>query len=356
MGGEKGRTGKGAGRAESRVPEAAAAAARTEEGGEGGWGRLGAGAGASPRLAWDRGKPRRSFKLRGEARPVPPQPQPPRRGGRAGGEGGGEGGPGRSELGKTERALRRAGGRRGEGGGRMEQVEILRRFIQRVQAMKSPDHNGEDNFARDFMVSVRPSRRRRHPRVSVAGPPGAPLTSPPSRPGPGLRQRFVCGARAQRPARSASLAGGEVATAPPWPRFSAAREPRERPPGPARSGPSARDSLLSPRPGGRASGRRRLGCGLACPRPPSPPAPPGRVGASRRAAASGAGGRSEGGVGVPSPSPFAAAGLGPRGRWDDAGSEFTVIITACQRVVRTESRALPDLRWSRPVSFSGTRG
>uniref|UniRef100_D6RGT2 Protein tyrosine phosphatase, non-receptor type 12 n=1 Tax=Mus musculus TaxID=10090 RepID=D6RGT2_MOUSE len=34
----------------------------------------------------------------------------------------------------------------------MEQVEILRRFIQRVQAMKSPDHNGEDNFARDFML------------------------------------------------------------------------------------------------------------------------------------------------------------------------------------------------------------
>ncbi|KAK7799387.1 hypothetical protein U0070_021987 [Myodes glareolus] len=33
----------------------------------------------------------------------------------------------------------------------MEQVEILRRFIQRVQAMKSPNHNGKDNFARDFM-------------------------------------------------------------------------------------------------------------------------------------------------------------------------------------------------------------
>ncbi|ELW72076.1 Tyrosine-protein phosphatase non-receptor type 12 [Tupaia chinensis] len=33
----------------------------------------------------------------------------------------------------------------------MEQVEMMRKFIQRVQAMKSPDHNGEDNFARDFM-------------------------------------------------------------------------------------------------------------------------------------------------------------------------------------------------------------
>lgn len=35
-----------AGRTESRVPEAAAS--RTEEGGEGGWGKLGVGAGASP--------------------------------------------------------------------------------------------------------------------------------------------------------------------------------------------------------------------------------------------------------------------------------------------------------------------
>ncbi|PNI21966.1 PTPN12 isoform 3, partial [Pan troglodytes] len=33
-------------------------------------------------------------------------------------------------------------------------VEILRKFIQRVQAMKSPDHNGEDNFARDFMMEL----------------------------------------------------------------------------------------------------------------------------------------------------------------------------------------------------------
>lgn len=41
----------------------------------------------------------------------------------------------------------------------MEQVEILRKFVQKVQAMKSPDHNGEDNFARDFMVSPSPCRR-----------------------------------------------------------------------------------------------------------------------------------------------------------------------------------------------------
>lgn len=168
-------------------------------------------------------------------------------------------------------------------------MEILRRFIQRVQAMKSPDHNGEDNFARDFMVSVRPRRRR--PRVSVAGP----------RVGPAGAAPALC-VRGARPAASAvgELAGGEVATAPPWPRFSAAREPWERPPGPARSGPAAPDSLLSPRPGGGGWGA-------------GSPAPPGRVGASRRAAAGGAGSRSEGGVGVQSLSPFAAAGLGPRG-------------------------------------------
>lgn len=180
-------------------------------------------------------------------------PQPPRRGGRGGRVG--EGGLGRSELGKTERALRRAGGRRGEGGGRMEQVEILRRFIQRVQAMKSPDHNGEDNFARDFMVSVRPPRRR--PRVSVAGLPSCPRLFP--RVGPAGAAPALC-VRGARPAASAvgELAGGEVATAPPWPRFSAAREPRERPSGPARSGPAARDSLLSPRPGGGSGVRARL--------------------------------------------------------------------------------------------------
>lgn len=47
------------------------------------------------------------------------------------------------------------GGGRGSGSGsagRMEQEEILRKFIQRVQAMKDTDHNGDDNFASDFMV------------------------------------------------------------------------------------------------------------------------------------------------------------------------------------------------------------
>ncbi|XP_054997108.1 tyrosine-protein phosphatase non-receptor type 12 [Sorex araneus] len=47
----------------------------------------------------------------------------------------------------------------------MEQVEILRRFIQRVQAMKSPDHNGEDNFARDFMRLRRLSTKYRTEKI-----------------------------------------------------------------------------------------------------------------------------------------------------------------------------------------------
>lgn len=165
----------------------------------------------------------------------------------------------------------------------MEQVEILRRFIQRVQAMKSPDHNGEDNFARDFMVSVRSRRRLVSPAAVLPSPR---LTSPGRSGLPALCVRCEDrrGARAQPRAPSAGeLAGGEVPPAPQPPLFAAraapaqpARERRERPPGPARSGPATRLRLpiVSP------AGRRRLGCGLAFPRPPSPPAPPGRVEAS----------------------------------------------------------------------------
>ncbi|XP_037018110.2 tyrosine-protein phosphatase non-receptor type 12 isoform X1 [Artibeus jamaicensis] len=47
----------------------------------------------------------------------------------------------------------------------MEQVEILRKFIQRVEAMKSPDHNGEDNFARDFMRLRRLSTKYRTEKI-----------------------------------------------------------------------------------------------------------------------------------------------------------------------------------------------
>ncbi|KAM6201585.1 tyrosine-protein phosphatase non-receptor type 12 [Rhynchocyon petersi] len=47
----------------------------------------------------------------------------------------------------------------------MEQVEILKKFIQRVQAMKSPDHNGEDNFARDFMRLRRLSTKYRTEKI-----------------------------------------------------------------------------------------------------------------------------------------------------------------------------------------------
>lgn len=44
-------------------------------------------------------------------------------------------------------------------------MEILRRFIHRVQAMKSPDHNGEDNFARDFMRLRRLSTKYRTEKI-----------------------------------------------------------------------------------------------------------------------------------------------------------------------------------------------
>lgn len=68
----------------------------------------------------------------------------------------GEAGPGRlrrpkgleAESGRPGPGLRTAGRPRG----RMSQEEILRKFIKRVQAMKDTDHNGEDNFASDFMV------------------------------------------------------------------------------------------------------------------------------------------------------------------------------------------------------------
>lgn len=53
-----------------------------------------------------------------------------------------------AESGRPGLGLRAAGRPRG----RMSQEEILRKFIKRVQAMKDTDHNGEDNFASDFMV------------------------------------------------------------------------------------------------------------------------------------------------------------------------------------------------------------
>lgn len=39
-----------------------------------------------------------------------------------------------------------------EGAASMDQVEILRTFIEKVQLMNNKDQNGEDNFACDFMV------------------------------------------------------------------------------------------------------------------------------------------------------------------------------------------------------------
>ncbi|KAJ7329553.1 hypothetical protein JRQ81_015727 [Phrynocephalus forsythii] len=47
----------------------------------------------------------------------------------------------------------------------MEQEEILRKFIQRVRAMKDTDHNGEDNFATDFMRLRRLSSKYRTEKI-----------------------------------------------------------------------------------------------------------------------------------------------------------------------------------------------
>ncbi|XP_065267816.1 tyrosine-protein phosphatase non-receptor type 12 [Emys orbicularis] len=47
----------------------------------------------------------------------------------------------------------------------MEQEEILRKFIQSVQAMKDTDHNGDDNFASDFMRLRRLSTKYRTEKI-----------------------------------------------------------------------------------------------------------------------------------------------------------------------------------------------
>ncbi|XP_027752304.1 tyrosine-protein phosphatase non-receptor type 12 isoform X2 [Empidonax traillii] len=47
----------------------------------------------------------------------------------------------------------------------MNQEEILRKFIKRVQAMKDTDHNGEDNFASDFMRLRRLSTKYRTEKI-----------------------------------------------------------------------------------------------------------------------------------------------------------------------------------------------
>ncbi|XP_007889094.1 tyrosine-protein phosphatase non-receptor type 12 isoform X1 [Callorhinchus milii] len=47
----------------------------------------------------------------------------------------------------------------------MEQAEILKRFIERVQAMKVRDQNGEDNFANDFMRLRRLSTKYRTEKI-----------------------------------------------------------------------------------------------------------------------------------------------------------------------------------------------
>ncbi|XP_019365014.1 PREDICTED: tyrosine-protein phosphatase non-receptor type 12 isoform X2 [Gavialis gangeticus] len=47
----------------------------------------------------------------------------------------------------------------------MSQEEILRRFVQRVRAMKDTDHSGEDNFASDFMRLRRLSTKYRTEKI-----------------------------------------------------------------------------------------------------------------------------------------------------------------------------------------------
>lgn len=210
----------------------------------------------------------------------------------------------------------------------MEQVEILRRFIQRVQAMKSPDHNGEDNFARDFMVSVRSRRRLVSPAAELPSPLLAGLGC----------QRFVCGARTgagRAPSRERL-------------RRACGRRGHPRPsasfffPRPVRRPPC--------RPGSEGSGRR------AQPAPAPLPATtyclPGRAAATGvrarlptpafPACPSGEGQGELSGCGRPSClrltrrarvlsinslGPCTDAGLGPSGLQDCAASEFRVIIS-----------------------------
>lgn len=120
--------------------------------------------------------------------------------------------------------------------------------------MKSPDHNGEDNFARDFMVSPSPSCRR----LSPAPEPPAAL---PGRAGPG-RQRFVCageergGEARTHPEDRVVSAGGETASAPRTPSPPPALwAPRVRPPGRVRA---PRRRRRRPPIVSRAGNRRRV--------------------------------------------------------------------------------------------------
>lgn len=105
----------------------------------------------------------------------------------------------------------------------MEQVEILRKFIQRVQAMKSPDHNGEDNFARDFMVSLSPCCR-------LVLPAPEPIAASPGRAASALCtsvRKGAEGARTSPVGRVVLEAGGNRERLPPWPPFfSHVRDPR----------------------------------------------------------------------------------------------------------------------------------
>lgn len=178
---------------------------------------------------------------------MPPQPQPPRAAGREGGpERAGEDGAGAAARGRA------AGGTREDGAsGDPEEVH--------------PEGPGHEESGPQWGGQLRPGLHGECPFLPA--PRVASLRAPLASPGrsglPALCVRCEDrrGARAQPRAPSAGL---REARSPPAPQplffffFPAAcaalalpaRERRERPPGPARSGPAARDYLLSPRPGG----------------------------------------------------------------------------------------------------------
>lgn len=215
--------------------------------------------------------------------------------------------------------------------------------------MKSPDHNGEDNFARDFMVSPSPSCRLLSPAPE---PPAA---------FPGRAARALCatarrGAERRAPTPrtrwSRRPAGGETAPAPrpPFP-SSRARGPLRGRSGRKGSGPpaeaalsAAADHLLFLEPGVGGEG------GLSSPPHPTCPCWEDRGGVpapgGARVAADGGAGDVE--VGVRVRGPCAQAG----GRSGRGASSARWVRRGClgrrRRVVCEVSRGLPDSHGPRP--------
>lgn len=137
----------------------------------------------------------------------------------------GEAGPGRlrrpkgleAESGRPGPGLRTAGRPRG----RMSQEEILRKFIKRVQAMKDTDHNGEDNFASDFMV-------RGGGGAGGAGRGSGPYRLPRSERA-SRAARALCGHGVPRAARGGALGSLPGRICPPSPPRGCGKRQREPP-------------------------------------------------------------------------------------------------------------------------------